>query len=138
MHYQSLVALVLINRPASEVWEYWTQPEHIRQWNSPFDDWHCPAVENDMVEGGRFRFYMERKDGSEGFEHSGVYNQIIPFEMIAYTLSDGRQACIEFQQIDNNTIVRERFEPTLSIATEVQTEFCQLVLNRFKNYAEKQ
>ncbi len=138
MGHQSLIALVLINRPVTQVWEYWTQAEHLMQWNVPFDDWHCPVVENDVTAGGHFKFYMERKDGSEGFEHTGVYDQVIPFEMIAYTLSDGRRSWIEFQQIDSNTIVRERFEPELHTAIELQKEFCQSVLNRFKNYVEQQ
>ncbi|WP_114792228.1 SRPBCC domain-containing protein [Niabella yanshanensis] len=138
MSNQSLVALVLINRPVTEVWEYWTHAKHILQWNVPFDDWHCPEVENDLTAGGRFKFYMEKKDGSDGFEHTGVYDQVAPFEMIAYTLNDGRRAWIEFQQIDSNTIVRERFEPELHTAIELQKEFCQSVLNRFKNYVEQQ
>ena len=137
MGHQSLIALVLINRPVTEVWKYWTDAEHIMQWNVPFDDWHCPAVENDVKTGGRFRFYMEKKDGSEGFEHTGIYSQVTPFEMITYTLNDGRQSWIEFQQIDSNTIVRERFEPELHTAIELQKEFCQSVLNRFKNYVEQ-
>jgi uncharacterized protein YndB with AHSA1/START domain len=138
MGHQSLIALVLINRPVTEVWEYWTHAEHIMQWNVPFDDWHCPEVENDLISGGRFKFFMEKKDGSEGFEHAGTYNQVTPFEMISYTLNDGRQSWIEFQQIDSNTIVRERFEPELQTAIELQKEFCQSVLNRFKNYVEQQ
>ena len=138
MGQQSLIALVLINRPVTEVWDYWIRPAHIKQWNIPFDDWHCPVAENDVTTGGRFRFYMEKKDGSEGFEHTGIYNEVTPFEMITYTLNDGRQSWIEFQQIDSNTIVRERFEPELHTAIELQKEFCQSVLNRFKNYVEQQ
>lgn len=134
---QSLVALVLVNRPVAKVWECWTQTEHVRQWNLPFDDWHCPEAEIDLIPCGRFRFYMERKDGNEGFEHAGVYNQVIPFELIAYTLIDGRQSWIEFQQIDHNTIVRERFEPELHTAIKMQEDFCQAVLNRFKKYVEQ-
>jgi uncharacterized protein YndB with AHSA1/START domain len=138
MNSESLIALVLIGKPVTEVWAYWTLPEHIRQWNIPFNDWHCPVAENNLVAGGRFRFQMERKDGREGFDHTGTYTQVIPFEMIAYTLDDNRKTLIEFQQIDHNTIVRERFEPEVGTGTAMQQEFCQSVLNRFKNYVEQQ
>ncbi|MCH5715221.1 SRPBCC domain-containing protein [Niabella hibiscisoli] len=138
MDTESLIAWVLIGRPVSNVWEYWTEAEHIRQWNIPFDEWHCPEVDNELAAGAGFRFKMERKDGSEGFEHAGIYKQVVPFEIIAYTLNDGRKALVEFQQIDDNTIVRERFEPAPGIAIEIQKQFCQSVLNRFKNYVEQQ
>jgi len=51
-------------------------------------------------------------------------------------LKDGRKGAIEFQLIDQNTILRERFEPELQTPLNVQETFCQNVLERFKKYAE--
>lgn len=138
MNSESLVALVLVNRPVTDVWEYWTQPSHIMQWHVPTDEWQCTAAENNLVTGGRFCIKMEPKKGTERFEYAGVYQQVVPFEMIAYSLNDGRKALVEFQQIDHNTIVRKRFEPELKTKIAVQTEFYQSVLNSFKNYVESQ
>ena len=55
-----------INAPVEKVWEYWTKPEHITQWNNASDDWHTPRAENDLRVGGSFVSRMEAKDGSFG------------------------------------------------------------------------
>jgi uncharacterized protein YndB with AHSA1/START domain len=51
-----------VNAPVEKVWEYWTKPEHIRQWNHASDDWHTPWVKADFREGGQFVARMEAKD----------------------------------------------------------------------------
>ena len=38
------------------VWEQWTTPKDIMQWNIPFEDWHCPKAENEVKRGGSFNF----------------------------------------------------------------------------------
>lgn len=30
-----------IAAPLQKVWDYWTGPEHVTQWNQASDDWHC-------------------------------------------------------------------------------------------------
>jgi hypothetical protein len=57
--------------------------------------------------------------------------------LVEYTLDDGRRSAIEFLQIDQNTIVRESFEPEKLVPDEIQEEFCQSVLQRFKGYVEQ-
>lgn len=136
MEEEYLVATVLISRPAATVWDHWTRPEAIRRWNIPFENWHCPYVENNMEEGGRFFFRMEFLNGSDGFDHKGRYIRIIPGEYIEYLQDNGKHTIIEFQQIDGNTILREQFEPEANTPLEMQQSFCQSVLERFKNYVE--
>lgn len=136
MNGQKIVVSVLINRRLGLVWKNWTNPEDIKQWNIPFTNWHCPEVVNEVKEGGTFCFKMQTKNGKEGFNHTGRYDTVIPFELIAYTLDDGRKSIIEFQQIDDNTIVRESFEPEKNVPYGLQQEFCQSVLNKFKQYTE--
>ncbi|MFT3747522.1 MAG: SRPBCC domain-containing protein [Agriterribacter sp.] len=133
----NLVATVLVGRPLDIVWEKWITPADIKQWNIPFDNWCCPIVENKVEDGGRFFFRMETKDGREGFDHKGKYDEVIPLQYIKYTQDDGRKSVIEFQQIDQNTIVRESFEPEKLVPNEMQQEFCQSVLQRFKEYVEQ-
>lgn len=72
------------------VWNAWTLPEHIIHWNFAADTWHAPAAVNDLQVGGKFTYRMEAKDGSEGFDFSGVYSEIIEHKVIAYTMDDGR------------------------------------------------
>lgn len=136
MSAEYLVATVLVEKPLDIVWQKWITPEDIMQWNIPFDNWCCPEVENNIETGGRFFFRMETKDGKEGFDHKGNYKEVIPMQYIRYIQDDGRTSIIEFQQIDNNTIVRESFEPEKLVPGEIQQSFCQSVLERFKTYTE--
>lgn len=138
MEGKKIVVSILVRKPLKEVWKGWTTPEEIKLWNIPFPDWHCPVATNDLREGGMFYFKMETKDGEEGFGHTGRYDRIIPYELIEYTLDDGRKSMIEFQQIDGNTVVRESFEPEKPVPDVVQQEFCESVLQRFKKYVEEQ
>src|SRR5690554_2589327 len=79
-----------INADTNKVWDYWTKPEHITKWNFASDDWHCPKAENDMIVGGIYTARMEAKDGSFGFDLKAVYDEIVPFEKIVYTMEDGK------------------------------------------------
>lgn len=132
-----IVVNILVQKPVGAVWKTWTTPQDIMQWNIPFADWQCPEVMNDVREGGKFCFRMQTKDRNEGFDHAGTYNRVIPYELIAYTQDDGRKSTIEFQEIDQNTIVRESFEPEKLVPVDVQRQFCKSVLQRFKEYAEQ-
>ena len=38
-------------------------------------DWHTTAAENDLRVGGMFLSRMEAKDGSFGFDFSGIYKE---------------------------------------------------------------
>lgn len=137
MKKEKVVVNIFVRQPLHIVWKCWTTPEHIKRWNIPFPNWHCPEVVNDIREGGIFCFKMQTKDGKEGFEHAGRYDKVIPCELVEYTLDDGRRSTIEFLQIDQNTIVRESFEPEQLVPDEVQEAFCQSVLQRFKGYVEQ-
>jgi uncharacterized protein YndB with AHSA1/START domain len=131
-----IVVETTINKPIERVWEIWTDPADIMEWNIPFDDWHCPKVETDLRPGGHFIFRMETKDGSEGFDHSGIYDQVIPPELITYTGYDGRKSIIAFYREAEKTRLEETFEPDSQNPVEMQRDFCQSVINRFKRYAE--
>src|SRR5882672_1166747 len=81
----------LINAPVEKVWEFWTGPKHITQWNNASDDWHTPVAENDLRVGGKFLSRMEAKDGSFGFDFWGIYDVVKKNELIEYTIGDGRK-----------------------------------------------
>ena len=132
----SITVSVSVNRSIKDVWRVWTNPADIMQWNIPFDHWHSPRVESDLRAGGFFLFRMEAKDGSEGFDHSGKYDRVIIHKLIEYTVSDGRKSVIEFKPDGNSTVVVETFEPENANPVEMQRDFCQAVLDRFKEYAE--
>ncbi len=125
-----------VNAPVETVWEYWTKPEHITQWNNASDDWHTPRAENDLRVGGIFSCRMEAKDGSFGFDFGGVYDSVIPNEYIEYTLGDGRKVIVKFEADGNKTEVTENFEAEGTNSVELQKRGWQAILENFKKYTE--
>lgn len=126
----------LINAPIDKVWQYWTEPQHIMKWNNASDDWHTPHAENDLRVGGRFLSTMAAKDGSFSFDFSGVYDEVIVLQIIAYTLADDRKVKILFSEQNGQTQVIESFQPESMNAPELQQQGWQAILNNFKKYVE--
>ncbi|WP_346317678.1 SRPBCC domain-containing protein [Chitinophaga sp. YIM B06452] len=91
MEKKFITARISIHAPMEKVWRLWTEPQHILRWNQPSADWHTTHVENNAVTGGQFLYAMRAKDGSAGFDFKGVYDEVIRFEKISYTLTDGRE-----------------------------------------------
>ncbi len=125
-----------INASIDKVWDLWTLPEHIMNWNIPFSNWHTPFAENDLKVGGKFKFRMTAKDGSDGFDFEGTYTKIEKFSLIEYRLADNRTANVRFENNGTETKLTETFEPEPNISEEMQEQFCQAVIQNFKNYAE--
>jgi uncharacterized protein YndB with AHSA1/START domain len=119
-----------------KVWNAWTSPAHIVHWNFADDSWHAPAAVNDLRVGGKFSYRMEAKDGSVGFDFSGVYLEIIEHVLIAYTMDDGRKARVSFEALGDSTVVTEVFEPETMNAPELQQTGWQMILDNFKRHAE--
>lgn len=135
---QKIQIQTVIQRPVAEVWMYWTEPEHIKSWNAASDDWHTTEAANDVQAGGRFSSHMAAKDGSMGFDFSGVYHEVILYEKLAYTLDDGRHVTVRFTANGEETEVVETFEAELVNPPEMQQAGWQSILDRFKAYAEQQ
>jgi uncharacterized protein YndB with AHSA1/START domain len=125
-----------INASVGKVWDYLTKPEHIVRWNNASDDWHTPRAENDLRTGGRFLSRMEARDGSSGFDFSGVYSEVKPPEKIGYTLDDGRRVQILLVSMAKGTMIKETFEAEQVYPVEMQQKGWQSILNNFKKYVE--
>jgi uncharacterized protein YndB with AHSA1/START domain len=125
-----------LKAPVEKVWQFWTGPEHIKQWNNASDDWHTPRAENDLRVGGRFGARMEAKDGSFGFEFWGIHDTVNPHELIESTMGDGRVMSVSFSANGNETHVTETFEAEGTNPIEMQRGGWQAILNNFKKYAE--
>ena len=128
---------ITILKPITKVWEFFTDPEHITQWNFANDTWTCPKAENDLQIGGAFNYRMEAKDKSFGFDFKGTYDEVAPFEKIKYHLDDGRSVKVLFERIDETTTkVTEIFEPDPSQSTEMQREGWYAILDNFHKHVE--
>lgn len=125
-----------VNAPVEKVWEYWGKPEHITQWCNASPEWHAPRAENDLQTGGKFSTRMEAKDGSFGFDFGGVYDEVKPNELIAYTMGDGRKVTVIFNSDGNTTKVVETFDAEEQNPVEMQRGGWQAILDNFKKYVE--
>ena len=132
----SIVIETKINTSLEKAWNLWTEPAHIVKWNNASDDWHTPHAENDSRTGGKFLSRMEAKDGSMGFNFEGEYSNVVKYEIIDYQMADYRKVSVRFQNIDNQVIITESFEPELTNSFELQKAGWQSILDNFKKYVE--
>lgn len=130
-----IIVTAKINCSKEKVWEYWTSPQHIVNWNFATNEWHCPSADNDLRPGGEFSWRMEAKDGSMGFDFSGQYETIKTKELIELKLDDNRNVTIEFLEQNKQTEVIESFEPDDN-DPDLQRQGWQAILNNFKAYVE--
>ncbi|MFL5786270.1 MAG: SRPBCC family protein [Bacteriovoracaceae bacterium] len=119
-----------------KVWEYWTLPKHIVNWNFASNDWHCPRSENDLRVGGKMNSRMEAKDGSFGFDFEAVYDEVIDLKKITYSMADGRQASTLFEAVGDKTKITTTFDAENTHPLEMQKNGWLAILNNFKNYVE--
>lgn len=118
-----------------KVWDYYTSPEHITQWNFADPSWHCPSASNDMKIGGRYVARMEARDGSFGFDFEAIYTEINILESFTYQFGE-RFAKIEFNDMNNQTEVIITFDPETENSIELQKNGWQAILNNFKIHTE--
>ena len=126
-----------VNAPLAKVWTLWNTPEHIEKWNAASDDWHTPRATSDFRVGGVFTSRMEAKDGSFGFDFTGVFEEIVINEKVVYSIADGRKVNITFQVEGESVIVTEKFEAENQNSIELQQQGWQAILNNFKKCAEQ-
>lgn len=125
-----------VNASLQKVWELWTTPQHIQQWNNASEDWHTPHAANDLRPNGKFSYRMEAKDNSFGFDFEGSYDTIRNHELIEYAIADGRKVTVTFEQQDGKTLVTENFEAEEMNPKDMQQGGWQAILDNFKKYAE--
>ncbi len=118
------------------IWDCYTMPEHITQWNFADPSWHCPWATNDMKPGGKYVARMEARDGSFGFEFGATYDQVDPQKSFAYTIGDGRKVKVQFNPNGAIIDVVVSFEAEQQNPVELQRDGWQSILNNFKKYAE--
>jgi len=132
---EKITVETVVDRPVDEVWTLWTEPEHIMKWNSASDDWCSPRAVQDLVPGGEFHIRMEARDGSAGFDFGGVYNEVVLYKRISYTLGDGRFVVVEFIESHGQTRITEIFEAEAENSLELQKTGWQSIMDHFSRYA---
>jgi uncharacterized protein YndB with AHSA1/START domain len=125
-----------VNAPIEKVWDCFTSPIHITQWNFASPEWHCPAAENNLVVDGTFSYKMAAKDGSFEFDFIGKYTYIDNHKKIHYVLGDGRSVKFFFEEQGDHTLVTETFDAEEQHSAELQRSGWQAILDNFKKHVE--
>jgi uncharacterized protein YndB with AHSA1/START domain len=121
--------------PVEKVWDVYTTPDDIKQWNSPSADWHTTSATVDLRVGGAFSSRMEAKDGSFGFDFAGTYTRIEPHARIEYAFGD-RVAEVVFASAPNGVRVEVTFDAESTHSIEQQRAGWQAILGSFTRYVE--
>ena len=132
---QIITVQTIVSAPVEQVWNAYTTPEDIMQWNAASDDWHTPSATVDLREGGVFSSRMEAKDGSMGFDFAGTYTKIETHKLIEYEFG-GRHANVEFNPEQNGVRVSVTFEAEAENPIEMQRDGWQAILDNFKRHVE--
>jgi uncharacterized protein YndB with AHSA1/START domain len=124
-----------VRAPIDRVWQAYTTPEDIVQWNAASDDWHTTKSSVDFRVGGAFSSRMEAKDASFGFDFSGTYTNIVPNRLIEYSFGD-RKASVEFTEKPEGVSVKVSFDAESTHSIEQQQTGWQAILDNFARYVE--
>ncbi len=135
MSMEKITVKATVKAAKRKVWDYYTQPQHITQWNFADPSWHCPRATNDLKVGGRYVARMEARDGSFGFDFDATYTLVSAYDRLIYEFG-GRQAIITFNERDGQTDISVSFDPEQENSLELQRGGWQSILNNFVKYAE--
>jgi uncharacterized protein YndB with AHSA1/START domain len=124
-----------IKAPIAKVWNAYTTPADIVQWNAASEDWHTTKALVDLRPGGGFSSRMEAKDGSFGFDFMGTYTAVVPNHRIEYTFGD-RAGIVEFAEGEDGVAVRSTFDAETEHPIEQQRIGWQSILDKFAKHVE--
>jgi uncharacterized protein YndB with AHSA1/START domain len=133
---ERITVSISVQSDLDKVWEYWTNPTHITNWNFATEEWCCPSALNEVKPQGKFSWRMEAKDGSMGFDFIGTYEKVIENKLISYSMSDGRKVDIDFTYDGKEVLVKETFDAEGTNSDEQQRAGWQAILENFKQYVE--
>lgn len=122
-----------IAAPIETIWQGWTTPQDIVQWNTASPDWHTTRADVDLRVGGTFSSRMEAKDGSMGFDFAGTYTRIEPHKLIEAQFGD-RTLLVEFVTGAQGVTVRETFDAETVYPEEQQRAGWQAILDNFARH----
>ena len=126
----------LVAKDAATVWDCYTNPHHVVNWNFASDDWHCPSASNDLRVGGKFSARMEAKNGSWGFDFTATYSELTPNKSYTYVMEDGREVNVHLETLGDATTVTVTFDAENQNPVDMQRDGWQAILNNFKAYTE--
>ena len=103
--------------PRERVFRAWTDPEELKSWFGPSDEFTVPIVEVDLKVGGKYRIELKTPKG-ELYVVVGTYQEVRAPEKLVYTWSweqgETRDTLVtvEFRDLGGSTevsVTHERF-----------------------------
>ena len=134
----TLTVQTTVDAPQSKTWTYYTEAEHVINWNFVSEEWHCPSATNDLRVGGKFEIVMAAKEGNMEVELEGTYREVEPQHHVAYTLGNDTEVNVRFAENGQQTKVTVEFEPNEKEDRDHQQQNWKAILQNFKRYAEQQ
>lgn len=134
---EKITVTATVSASISKVYDFYTNPIHVVNWNFASPDWYAPAARNELKEGGKFCYTMAARDESFSFDFSGTFTKLIENQVIEIVLDDDRTMSLIFTETENGTIVEESFEPETENSVELQKGGWQAILDNFKKYCEE-
>ena len=125
----------LVQAPIDKVWDAYTSPEDIKQWNAASSDWHTTQALVDLRVGGAFSSRMEAKDGSVTFDFAGIYTQLVQHKRIDYAMGE-RAVVVEFIPDGTGVTVRVSFDAESTHSVDQQRDGWQAILNNFARHVQ--
>lgn len=135
MNTSKITISAVVNAPSALVWDSYTSPKHIVNWNFADPSWHCPTAVNNLYVGGTYIARMEAKDRSFGFDFEAVYTEIVEGQHFTYEFG-GRMCTVQFKPMNDSTEVVVTFDPEHENPEDLQRNGWQAILNNFKHYTE--
>jgi uncharacterized protein YndB with AHSA1/START domain len=132
----TIILKTTVMAPVEKVWQLWTDPGHIMNWNYATSEGHTHFATNDFLKEENSHFRMEEQTGTTGIDFEGTYTELLPYEKIGYRMPDGRNVTVEFFPDNDVTSIVEKFEPEKNYSIEKQILGWQAILNNFRKYAE--
>lgn len=80
----SLSIVRKLDAAPAKVWRAITEPEMLKQWMAPSDDFKIPVAEAELRVGGRYHIVMHAPDG-EVHDVSGAYREVVVNKKLVYT-----------------------------------------------------
>lgn len=136
MDVRKITVEATLNAPVERVWQAYTTPADIMEWNAASDDWCCPSAQADLRVGGRYAARMEARDGSMGFDFEAVYEEVEPHKALTMAMSDGRKARTTFEPDSGKTKVAITFDAEDQNSIDMQRDGWQAILDSFKKHVE--
>lgn len=95
----------LLNAPIEQVWEVWTNPDHIKHWWGP-NGFTNTITKMDLQPGGEWLLVMHGPDGTD-YDNRSMFTEVVKHKKIVYEHISGHYfiASIEFESRGDATLL---------------------------------